>query len=813
MPLLLKSSIKRTYAENLFDDIAQNRGQYFLFVAKSTPWEATAGASADIIPVTPTDTVEDEYGVMHSIIGYKKLDPSKIVFALERVPWEIGEYDAYEDDEELFNEDNPKNFYVVTSANNIYKCLKRGSGNSTIEPSHTSTTELEYSDGYTWKYLATVKESLLPYELTDYIPINYSFVEQDVLGVDSESTVQFNAQKAAVNGKITRIDFVDTGITSGGASAAVYLGSEYGSRFAVGVTGSTASTASFGVGDYYTITSSTNTNSFSLPVSDINNYLGYVLRIVAVSGTGTNPSDVNKYGIIHGVTASSNSYTFTVRGEHVPFTFSYPGGSSQVYYDIIPYVRISGDGEGAYAFASTGATGDSDWRRINGIELIDGGSDYSQTLVQVVSAKSDGTSGNTQHPQFKAVLSPKGGHASNILKELNVKDIIMIATIDENDEEIIQTGGSYRKFGIIRNPIINDGSEIVAGTQTPYYRDLILLYVGTSYSTLSGLQTAYFDGSSTNFIIGKESYATFPVSAATSYFTTSVGEKRVQVRVKNSASQPITWSDRLDNYDLSLSPAKSGFLVGEKITQNIPAGVSIGVLGGITYGFGISAEGTIISATDRVLSVRVTKNAFVRGTSSNLIVAGYNSGVTANISGVSLSYGEYVYVNRGLSFATEGGKTSEFFKVISASIPYFEAADVPSYTGLTVLQMSKPTGLADFTDTTWQNGDFVQQGVSGSYLYDYARGTVYKWTRQDTSNGLLYLTEPFGLFKNVFDANGQTASRLNDASGQINLGYRVAGVSAPGIDIHSGEIIYINSIQPVQRLPNQSEEIRLRVGF
>lgn len=810
MPLLLKASIKRTYAENLLNDVALNRGQYFLFVAKPTPWDATAGASADIVPVAPPDTVEDEYEIMRSVIGYKKLDPTKIVFALERVPWEIGTYDAYEDNEELFNEDAPKNFFVVTSANNIYKCLKAGSGNSIVEPSHTSTDALQYSDGYVWKYLATVKESLLPYELTDYVPITYAVVQQDSL--DGESVLQFNAQKAAVNGQITRVDIVDTGITSGGASAAVYLGSEYGARFAVGLTGSTASTASFGIGDYVTITSSTNTNSFSLPVSDINNYVGYVLRIVGVSGSGTNPSDVNKYGIIHGVTASSNEYTFTVRGEHEPFVFTFTGGSNQVFYDIIPYVRISGDGNGAYAFASTGSTGAADWRSINGIDLIDGGEDYSQAEVEVVSSKSDGSSGNTVHPSFKAVLPPKGGHGSNILKELNVKDVIMIATVDENDEAVIQTGGSYRKFGIIKDPIINDGSGIIAGSQTPYFRDLILLYNGNSYSNLSGLQGAYFDGSATNFIVGKESYATFPVVQATSYSTLVANEKRVQVKVKNTAVQPITWIDRLNNYDLTLTAPKSGFLVGEKLLQNIPAGVSIGALGGITYAFGISAEGTIISASSTVLGVRVTKNAFVRGTSSSLFVTGQNSGITASLAGVSLSYGEAVYVNRGLSFATEAGLTREFFKIISASVPYYEAATVPSYSGLTVLKMSKVTGMSDFTDTTWQNGDYVQQGVSGSYLYDYASATVYDWSRTDGSNGLLYVSEPFGIFKSVADGHGLTTSRLNDTNG-INQGYRIAGVSAPSIDIHSGEIIYINSIKPIQRLPNQSEEFRLRVGF
>jgi hypothetical protein len=807
MPLLLKASIKRTYAENLLNDVALNRGQYFLFVAKTTPWDATAGASADIVPVTPPDTVKDEYEIMHSVIGYKKLDPSKIVFALPRVPWEVTNYDAYEDDQALFDVDAPKNFYVVSSANNIYKCLKAGSGNSTIEPSHTSTTALEYNDGYTWKYLATVKESLLPYELTDYIPVTYAVVQQDTLGTDSESTTQFNTQRAAVNGQITRLDLTD----AGGVSAATYYGSEYGARFAVGATGSTAAkNVSFGVGDYFTITTSTNTNAFSLPVSDIQNYVGYVLRIVGVSGG--NPSDVNNYGIIHGVTASSNQYTFTVRGEHEPFTFTFSGGSNAVYYDIIPYARISGDGSGAYGFVTTGKTGASDWRKINGINLIDGGMNYSQASVRVVSAKADGTSGNTVHPTITAVLSPKGGHGSNILKELNVQDVIMVATIDSNDEAVISTGGSYRKFGIIRNPIVNDNSDVVAGSQSPYYRDLVLQYLGASYNSLVGFQGAYFDGSASNFIVGKESYATFPVVAATAYNTTTANEKRVQVQVKNSASQPITWLDRLQYYDISLSPSKSGFLTGEKVSQNIPAGISIGALGGITYAFGISAEGTVVSATSSLLGVRVTKNAFVSGTSSTLQITGFNSGVTATVAGVSLSYGEKIYVNRGLSLATEAGKTAEFFKIISASVPYFAAATVPSYSGLTVLRMTKPTGLADFTDTTWQNGDFVQQGVSGSYLYDYASGTVYKWSRTDVSTGLLYVTEPFGNFKYV-TVNGATLSRLNTSGGVVNQGYSVAGVSAPGIDIHSGEIIYINSIQPIQRLPNQSEEFRLRVGF
>lgn len=811
MPLLLKTSIKRAFAEAFFNDIADNRNQYFLFISKSSAWAETETQGADIIPVLPSDTVEAEYDIMRSIIGYKKIDPSKIVFALERVPWTSGEYyDAYRDDVELFSEDDPQNFYVVTDSNNIYKCVGVPTPlvPSRYQPSHNSSIAQTEQDGYTWKYLATINESDLPYELIDYVPINFVKVDKDNLSdaVTSETSLQFNAQQSAVDGQINSVELISTG----GVSAATYLGSEYGARFVAGATGTTAAAPndSLGVGNYYTISSSTNTNLYSLPVSQINNYEGYILRVVDVSGSGTNPSDVNKYGIIKGVTASSNQYTFTIRGEYQPFNVSYNNQSTQkIYYDIIPYARFSGDGSGAYCFLTLGKTGESSWRKVTGVDLIGGGRNYSQARVEVVSPKSDGTSGNTVHPTLNAVLTPKGGHSSNILKELNIKDVIIIVELsEENDSDVIPTDGKYRQFGIIKNPLLNDGSGIVAGTDQQYYRDLTLLYLGSVSSTKQNFTDNFFSGSK-NFITGAESYSSFAISEVKAVSTLN-NETRVQVKVKNNGSQPITWADRLQNYELNLSPAKSGFVVGERVTQNIPAGIS--AYGGISYGFGITAEGTIISASSNRLNVRVTSNAFARGSSNTLQITGSFSGVTALVGGVSLAYGEYAFVNRGLSLATEGGNTAELFKIINASTPYFDEATAPRYSGLTVLDVSRPSILPEFTDTTWVNGDFIQQGLSGSYSYDYAGGYVYKWEKTDTASGKLYVGEPFGIFK-YSTLHGNTFSRLNRNS--INDGYTVTSIAAPEIDVHSGEILYINSIQPVQRLRNQSEEFRLRIGF
>ena len=812
MPKLLKTSIKKTYAEALLNDIASNRNQYFLFVGKTTPWDATTGVSADIVPLIPANTDADEYDTMRSIIGYKKLDPSKIVFALSRNEWSNRVYDVYRDDIDIFDATNPKIFYITTSTNNIYKCLGTpaiSTTKSTIQPSHTTSTAVKYSDGYTWKYLATVKESLLPYELVDYLPVSFVKTQQDVLGMDNETTLQFNAQINSVDGELTAVEMVDSATVLVGASAAVYLGSEYGEKFKVGLTGSTASNSSFGVGDLYQIIASTTTNKFNLSVSDIGNYVGYVLRIVDVSGTGVNASDINKYGIIQGVTASTNQYTFSVRGEYDPFSITYTDSSAgSVYFDILPHAKISGDGSRATAFVVVGKTGEASWKKITGIDLVSGGNNYSQAKVEIVSPKSDGVSSNTIHPRIKAKLSPKGGHGSNILKELGVKDIILVAQLDSYDEDIIPVGGSYRKFGIIKNPILNDGSDVVAGTDSVYYTDLILQYIGsTALTTIAHFQTAFFPttGVTANLIIGTESNAAFPVIAVKDVVIAN-GETRVQVKVQSNQTAPVTWADRIRNYEISLSPAKSGFVVGEIVTESIPAGINIS---GISYAFGITAEGTITKASPTKLNVNVTRNAFVGGAGRELL--GQYSGFTAAISGVSLGYGELVLVNKGLSLATEGS-TAELFKIISASPAYFDEASVPSYTGLTVLTISRTNAaLATFTNTTWVNGSFIEQGISGSYSNDYASGTVYKWIKTDTSNGTLYVTEPFGIFKKT-TTSGATFGKLNNGS-SINDGYAITEITAPEINTRSGEIIYINSIQPVQKISDQTDEFRLRVGF
>ena len=122
MASYLKASIERSYAESFLAELERNENQYFLFVGKGTTW------ANENSPDTYTDSVSSEYQAMNDAIGYKKLSPENIIFALPRYEWIAGTtYDKYDDNINLFDENDPAIFYVVTDENNLYKCLENGS--------------------------------------------------------------------------------------------------------------------------------------------------------------------------------------------------------------------------------------------------------------------------------------------------------------------------------------------------------------------------------------------------------------------------------------------------------------------------------------------------------------------------------------------------------------------------------------------------------------------------------------------------------------------------------------------------------------
>ena len=788
MASYLKASIQRSYAESFLTELERNENQYFFFIAKSTAW------GNENSPDQYTDSVRAEYDVMNNIIGYKKLNPENVIFALPRYEWTADTvYDSYDDAVNLFDDNDLAIFYVVTDENNIYKCINNGgsTNKSTIKPTLTISTPFISNDGYTWQYLATVKEGNLPYELTDYIPVEFA-----TLSTDTETQNQYNAQVQAVPSSITRMVVTN----SSGAALGVYpytvsaLNTVNNSGFVLKV--AEVNSVPGDSRSKVVVIKDDVSRSKLVDSSLYSNYVGYAMRVD--SNTTVDRSQINNYGIITAVQTgdNGNQVQFTVTSDTIEFalTAAAAGTSGFASVEILPYIKITGTGTGAYAFPVM-TTGNS----ISEILMGKGGRDYSNVSVQVLSAKTVGTN----HPSIRAVISPKGGHGSNILKELNIKDVLIIVEISEDDAENLLGGGSYRQFGIIKNPVLADGSGIVAGSGDLYYRDISIIGDGS-------ISTAIFDGNAANVLIGTESYSSAKVMSIKS----GGGSSLVTLKTQNSAGKFVTKQDRVNDYIISLGSRSSTiFQSPEKVTQTVPAGTVFGS-SGVSFGYSFTVTGNVLDVSGATLTVRLTSDAnFVTGISMTGVV----SGATGTVSVVTPRNGEYVWVstttNTGQALiADNGAGVQKQYKIYEVGSPYFDLNAAPSYSGLHALELSTSVGSivgamdttsAALTQNSFSSGDTVTQGSTASYS-QYASGKVYYWNFVNSARGTLYLTDVVGSFNSVA-VNGITGSTLG--------AFIVADVTLPEIDRTSGEVLYIDNVRPIQRNMGQKEEFRLRLGF
>lgn len=209
-------------------------------IGKVTGWDSTidinSGANNpdknDSNPPNPVDHLQSDYEVWRNMISAKKVLPSDVSHAIPRFDWKSGTvYGIYDDTNSvLYNGNNGRPFYVITSEFNVYKCIWNNYGkSSTIEPTEVLTSgNFETSDKYVWKYMYTVSASEAFKFLTpNYIPV--SLILSDPGDGCSSIGNQYQVQQNSVEGSIDvvyRQSFVGSGVTydGGGSSYINYSG-------------------------------------------------------------------------------------------------------------------------------------------------------------------------------------------------------------------------------------------------------------------------------------------------------------------------------------------------------------------------------------------------------------------------------------------------------------------------------------------------------------------------------------------------------------------------------------------------------------
>lgn len=149
MPNLLTKDFRIHTANLLRDDIFSNRSNIYFFMGGIFPW------NSQDIPENPEDTLRYKTKVYDNIVAAKRITPLDVKNVIKRINWERNTvYAEYDDlDKNLYD----KNFYVLNSEFNVYKCISNNSNQpSDFEPKGTPLLIFTTADGYKWKFLYTI---------------------------------------------------------------------------------------------------------------------------------------------------------------------------------------------------------------------------------------------------------------------------------------------------------------------------------------------------------------------------------------------------------------------------------------------------------------------------------------------------------------------------------------------------------------------------------------------------------------------------------------------------------------------------------
>ena len=249
MPAIITNKFRLHNASNFVESFSESSPNlYYLAIGRPQAFAtSTAGDSrtqfegTDASPLTPVDSVSDEFYVFDDVIAAKKIASTDVSRVVPRRNWTTGTvYDYYRHDygqyikgssSSLVTADSgatqlfDATFYVLSSDNNVYKVLdNNGGAASTVEPTGTSTSVLSTGDGYKWKYM---------YTLTASEQVN--FLSTDFMHVSTDSTVSAAATDGAID--IVKIKTAGSGGTNGTHTGVAIRGDGSGGVASVTVSG------------------------------------------------------------------------------------------------------------------------------------------------------------------------------------------------------------------------------------------------------------------------------------------------------------------------------------------------------------------------------------------------------------------------------------------------------------------------------------------------------------------------------------------------------------------------------------------------
>jgi hypothetical protein len=182
-------------AQRFMESIANQK--LYIFLGKTSSWPDEDD------PPTPTSSQQVMMNAWDNMIVTKRVNATNFSLAVKKNIWTSGTiYQPWDSEDGLLYD---KKFFVITSANRVYKCLDRIPNTpSTVEPTDTGVTPVRLSDGYTWKFMYDISVAdMNKFKDTEVIPVKYL--------TSNDGSLQWQVQEYAVPGTINAIEVLNGG--------------------------------------------------------------------------------------------------------------------------------------------------------------------------------------------------------------------------------------------------------------------------------------------------------------------------------------------------------------------------------------------------------------------------------------------------------------------------------------------------------------------------------------------------------------------------------------------------------------------------
>lgn len=801
---LVTSSFNVATAANFIQSFANN--DYFVYAARHIPY---AGSDTNI-PVPNNSIKATDVDVYDNMIFAKRVSSSDVAFMVKKHLWSSNTYyDMYDhEDGDL----ETKAFFITVDDDteyNVWKCLFNNSTNtiitrSTVAPSRVGSSAdlnpVETGDGYVWKYMYTVtKTQYEKFATSQYIPV---IANTDVIAGSTRGTIEVVKVEdagAGYDNYIASGTFLSADITVGG------IPTFYG-----------APATAVSIDDYYQ---------------------GCVIKLTSGLGNGEYRRIVNYEG-----TSVQKKFILDRAFLNTP-----EAGDT---YEVYPYAFIWGDGDESTPAEGIVYIDSASTNSISRVELLNVGENYrkaesyvseqpitippsifDETYIQLPEVVS--SSVYFSPASLRPIVSPRNGHGSDPYNELFAKRVCLSAKFNNSESGIIPTENDFRQIGLIKNPLFTEvdvnitnvvGPGFSIGEKVYQYRKLKLhgnvsinststTIEKTDFGVLSSTATIVnggtgYDSTANNQLVfnnsgtgGTGAAATFSnngsgVITSVTFSNTGVGYESAPLVTINGDAGGSNGVITVTLKNPDAPTYKDAFQVGDYVLVTDGSNNYISTVANVPEDYRITTANTTTSFTADDCEV----SAIVVEASGIVSYSGVSQIELSNVAGVFTSGSKIIGVG-GMSGDTVipvSGTTAEITGTLEINDRNASAFNYSR-------QLTRLIGTFSSGGTPFLEDEEIAQ--ESLIAYAKPRGKVHH-LEQTVGDDILWISNRYGIFnldtRGVRDIAGNTSGAelttlLNKYPGDFVVG--------------SGEVLYLENLDPITRNDNKSEIIKIVLEF